>query len=233
MMLLLMLGSVSLWGQSAENIIGKFRKLNLESAWGKVPVMYSAGDEKRALRYQKRLIDGLTWFEEQLGIQVPAVLIVADKDSWAKADRHQYPQPHCYFPFSASSPGAIVLPARMEDFPGGLMFPEVDMELATEMASLHEAGHLIAYQLGIGSDNLFVEQLVANVFPSAHAASGHPELKIWKLPLKFPPQRYTALADMDYLRDLPLLNEAWLELKLQNLADVLVEGEDLRGLMKN
>lgn len=82
--------------------------------------------------------------EEQLGVNVPVILVGADKDTWTEADRLPYPLPHSNMPWSASSPEVIVVPARMEDYPGRELFPDVDVDLAAEIISLHELGHLVA-----------------------------------------------------------------------------------------
>jgi hypothetical protein len=146
----------------------KYQELRLPESAGSVPVMYSPSVEQRALRYRESLAAAVNWYSKQLKVSVPITLAVADRDTWEKvqpADPRSVPY---FMPYSIwrNSPAddihaLVVLPARMEDFPGFEVMG-VKPDLLAEAISFHEAGHIFAHVLGIWSGNPFVNELIAN-----------------------------------------------------------------------
>ena len=91
----------------------------------------------------------------------PVNLAVADRDTWEKLQPAGPRNPPYFMPNSQARKslagnieGVVILPARIEDFPGfGLM--KVAPDLLAEAISFHEAGHIFAYAVGIESRNPF------------------------------------------------------------------------------
>jgi hypothetical protein len=226
-----------LFGQDSDVILSRYRKLNLPEAAGSIHVFYSHGAEQRALLYQKRLEAAVKWFSGQLGTQVPMVLAVIDKETWKETEGLDlYPLPHIV-DGKGSYPSLIVCPAHIEDFPGLYKFkPDVDPNLAAEAVLFHEAGHIFASHLGIWSGNHFVNELIANVFMAGFIGAGHPEYAFMTagVPSRVSTPRYTTLADLDYLYvAVGARNYGWFQVKLQQLAKLLVEGREFPDVVRS
>ena len=101
---------VSCFGQ-AQTPLERVRALDLPTADGAVPVIYSVSAKVRAERYRTALETAHHWYEAQLSIRVPVTLAVLDQRDWVKVSSVPYPMPN-------SKAGLVTLPARMEDFPG-------------------------------------------------------------------------------------------------------------------
>jgi hypothetical protein len=234
--LLFAVGVNGLLAQESNDLLSQYKKLGLPEAAGPVPVMYSPLAEQRALRYQKALTAAAAWYNEQLKMKVHIVLAVVDKDTWEKAEAEpggtRYPMPHNHWRTSGEI-AFVVLPARMEDFPGSALVSK-DPDLLAEAISFHEAGHDFAKALGIESGNRFVHELIANIFMAGYIGAGHPEFAFMTAgrPSGFPPQRYTSLADLDYLYgQVGQENYAWFQLKLGQLASLIVEAHDFSAVI--
>ena len=161
----------TLWAQAPVDQLPKYEKLNLPESASSLRVMYSPSAEQRALRYRQSLTAAVNWYSEQLKVSVPVTLAVADRDKWEKvqpADPRNVPYFMPYATAWRNSPagnieGLVVLPARIETFPN-FDAMKVEPDLLAEAISFHEAGHIFAQALGIGSPNPFVNELIANYF---------------------------------------------------------------------
>jgi hypothetical protein len=231
-LLLLLTISVSVAAaQRPESVLDRYKKLGLEQADGLVPVMYPAGARWRALRYQRFLADAVAWYDGQLKMKIPIVLVIADKDSAERAEPDAtHRMPHCF-----PDEGLVVIP--IEDGPHTVELA-TDQDLVKEAVSLHETGHVFARALGIGNDNPSVGELVANVFMVGYIRLGYPELAyIMKGPPEKPVPRYTSLADLDYLyNDVGLENYSWFEHSLERLAYLAIQWKEFVpaiGMMKS
>jgi hypothetical protein len=129
---------------------------------------------------------------------------------------------------SGSIEGLVVLPARIEDFPSFELM-KVAPDLLAEAISFHEAGHIFAAVLGIGSQNAFVTELIANFFMVGYVRAGHPEFTFMTSDVasRLGSQKYRSLADLDYLYlDVGGANYAWFQFRLNELANWLLGDQD-------
>jgi hypothetical protein len=215
--------------QVADSPSTKLRNLHLPESPGSVPVVYAPSAKERALRYQKELQGAHAWFEEQLRIQVPTVLAVLDREEFQAQGGH-WPLPHSN---PRSAPGIVFLPSHMEDLVG----PEPKAKTPGEYITYHEAGHIFADRLKIGSGNSFVNELVANVFMAGYIREKRPDLQ-WVLEgpsaghFQHTP-RYTSLADLDYIYiGVGAENYAWFQYHLQRIANFLLIGQEFPAVIE-
>ena len=158
----------------------------------------------------------------------PVNLAVADRDTWEKLQPAGPRNPPYFMPNSQARKslagnieGVVILPARIEDFPGfGLM--KVAPDLLAEAISFHEAGHIFAYAVGIESRNPFVHELIANFFMAGYIRGGHPEYAFMTsgMATRLGTQRYSSQPDLDYLYadGVGSANYAWFQFRLNDVA---------------
>jgi len=158
------IGVKALLAQAAADSLTRYRSLGLPESAGSVPVMYSQAAEPRAFRYREALAAAVNWYRERLKVTMPLTLAVADRDTWEKVQPAGPGSVSYFMPYSTwrrSAGGDIIeglvsLPARIEDFPG-FEAMKADPDLLAEAISFHEAGHISAHALGIGSQNSFCQ----------------------------------------------------------------------------
>jgi hypothetical protein len=203
--------------------------LHLPNAPGPVPVYYSPEFKARALRYQKALSACKQWYEQQVNTHADFSLAVLNKADWEKVDKSAYPMPH---EFST----IVVLPGRMEDFPGALTD---DLELLAENIAFHEAGHIYSNKF-IAPADPFLAELYANVFMVAYLRAQRPDMVSAFLqgpPAKLGQQRYISLEDLQYLNPWGLMSSAgmtnvgWFQFQVYHLCDLLLRGKSLSQVL--
>lgn len=130
----------------------------------------------------------------------------------------------------------VVLPGRMEDFPGALTD---DLELLAENIAFHEAGHIYSNKL-IAPADPFLAELYANVFMVAYVRAQRPDMVSAFLqgpPAKLGQQRYTSLEDLQYLNPWGLMsstgmtNVGWFQFQVYHLCDLLLQGKSLSPVL--
>jgi len=159
-------------------------------------------------------------------LSVPITLAVADRETWEKVQPPDPRNPPYFVPNSqgrksksGSIEGLVVLPARIEDFPSFELMKAAP-DLLAEAISFHEAGHIVAAVPGIGSQNAFVNELIANFFMVGYVRAvraGHPEFTFMTSDVasRLGSQKYRSLADLDYLYlDVGGANYAWFQFRL-------------------
>jgi hypothetical protein len=213
--------------------IEKVRNLHLPYVAGPVPVYYSAGFEVRALKYQKSLIACQQWYDQQVGKHADFTLAVLNKADWEKTSLVPYPMPNCVGVYRCSPPAGVILPARFEDFPNSADFTS-DPELLVENISYHELGHIYASLLDMKQDDNLLAEIYANIFMVSFVRAERPDMLFFLQgpPAKLPPQRYTSLEDVQYLRDdVGFTNYGWFEFQIYRLADLLLKDKPLPKLL--
>jgi hypothetical protein len=226
--------SIQLAAQTPEPALTRLRKSGVPEAPGSVPVLYPPEAKERALALQQSIEAAHAWFQKQLGIQVPVVLVLLDSAMQETISDHN-PIPHNRP--SKVVPGMILIPP-----PLGLSKPRPGMDrdhvpggkLAGEHVLFHEDGHLIANTLKFLQASPFVNELIANIFCVAYIRSQRPDLK-WvlesELDLSAPP-RYTSLFDLENAGGGNPANYFWYQGKLERLADFLTKDQDFRTLVE-
>jgi hypothetical protein len=155
-----MLGVLSMSAQAPKAVppaivIGEsLRNLHLPEPPGAVPIDYVPAAKDRATEYQQSLEPAYAWYEEQLGVHVPIVLYVLDRESYVKVKGSPWPMPYS-LPRVADiakgqanpnfMPAAVVFPMHIEDLVG----EEPNAKTPGEYITYHEAGHDFAYALKI------------------------------------------------------------------------------------
>jgi hypothetical protein len=199
--------------------------MRLPESPGSVPVTYVPSAKERALEYQRDLQNANAWIEEQLGIRVPMVLAVLDRDRF-NAEGGRWPVPHSK---ARPDPGIVYLPSRMEEQVG----PEPQAKAPGGYIAYHEAGHIFAARLGINSGTSLVNELIANFFMVGYIREKRPDLQsVLEGPL--PPRfvqtpRYTSLADLNYIHSgVGAQNYGWFQKHLQRIASFLLTGQSFQ-----
>jgi hypothetical protein len=206
--------------QEVDSALSRLRKLHLPESAGSVPAIYVPEAEQRALRYRDEVQNARAWLEQELGIQVPMVLAVVDRETYGLLLRSKWPHPGTDLD---STPPLIVFPTRMEEVVG----EEPKTKTPGEYITYHEVGHIFAARLNIWSGNAFVNELIANMFGAAYIQERRPDLA-WIFdgpPSRFASDpRYTSLADVDYLyAGLSFDNLSWFQYQFQRVAKHLVK----------
>jgi hypothetical protein len=207
--------------------------LHLQNAAGEVPVYYSAGFEKCALKYQKTLIACQRWYDKQVGKHVDFTLAVLNKADWEKATLVEYPMPHNAGVYNSLPPPVIVLPARFEDFPNRSDFTD-DTELLVENIAYHELGHIYAYFIDMEVDDNLLAEMYANIFMVSFVRAQRPDMLFFLQgpPAKLPPQRYTSMEDLQYVADdVGMTNYGWFEFQVYRMCDLLLKDKTLLQLL--
>lgn len=150
------------------SIRSRIKARDLVHVPGDPPMLHSQAAGAEAEVYHRMLQDGVAWFRAVLDYQGEMLLAVLDA-----AD---YPWPVPYpTPFAEWASGLIVMPRQIDSHPGfdrwGLDAVSLNAALA-----LHEAGHIIAEQMGLRPALRWLDELAANAFMAAYLQARHPEL---------------------------------------------------------
>lgn len=195
-----------------------------------IQVYHSAGAREQAERFGRAIAAALAWYRAELGWQGDLAVAVLDAGDWPALVWLPYPVPHAVRPT-----GLLVMPDSIASFPG---FPawDFDADGLNEALIFHEAGHLIAGELGLLPGNLWVDELVANLFLAAYVRAERPDLA--RILAGVPP-RFANPGPFDQLFDLDsfyaaggLENYAWFQFRLAALADAMLEGRDFAMVMQ-
>lgn len=218
-----------------ESSLAKLRALGAVESPGSVPVFYVPAAKERALRLQKSLEASHAWYEKQLKIKVPILLAVVDAEMQQKIEDLRA---WMYYP-PRPGPKVIVLRDKMDErrpFPGADRDHIAGGILHNEHVLFHDDGHILADAVKIKTRNKSVDELVATVFMAMYITAERPDLDfaLWRH-RNFPPdpQRYTALADLDYLDGAMIApNQIWYLRHLAWLSDSLTKGQRFPRVIK-
>ena len=154
--------------QTGLSIRSRIEARDLERVPGDPPMLHSEAAAAEAEVYHRMLQEGVAWFRTVLGHEGAMLLAVLDA-----AD---YPWPVPYpTPFAEWETGLIVMPRHLDSHPGFDRWG-LDAESLNAALALHEAGHIIADQMGLRPALRWVDELVANAFMAAYLQTRHPEL---------------------------------------------------------
>ena len=224
------LGAEAALAQREGPDLPRLMALDLPVRPGIVELHYSPSAAAEAKVYADALDRAVGWYRDKTGWTGHLVMAVLNADDWAKVAGHiPYPSP-----YSEIDTSLVVMPDRIETHPG---FDQWDLEPDRLNAALtfHEVGHVIAGQIGIWSNNTWIDELVANAFLAAYVREERPEFAglLNGVPPRFTDfGRYTALVDFDDIYyAMGALNYAWFQFKIAALADYLVSGRDFADVV--
>ena len=225
-----------------QSLMTRLRQEGVLESPGAIPTFYEASTKERALRLQKSLEAAHNWYQQQLSVKVPIVLVILHDATRAKI-LGTTGIDHTFFPRDGE-PGMIALsdpnPAD-QPVPGADADHDVGGILHDEHLLFHEDGHFLADALKIGTPSKSLYELVPSIFMVAYIQQARPDLNFNLEALRKvaprPVPRYTSLADFDYLPRMdtgnPPVNHQWFLYQLERIADVLSRNQDLPTLMQN
>jgi len=173
--------------------------LKLSSQPGEIPVYYSACCRDRALKVQAELEDGLRFYKEKLGIHLDLVAAVLDKNDWTRALEHRPNGNSPPYGMTNVPYGVAFIPADDNGvITQGLLADKIhesaetrrmlkSVHLSYDEAArrfmmhpvLHELGHKLVYEYGIGpptqEGSWWVDEMLASYFAYAYQKSRQPE----------------------------------------------------------
>jgi hypothetical protein len=106
--------------------------------------------------------------------------------------------------------------------------------LQGEHILFHEYGHVLAGNLGIGSRNAVINELIANIFRTAYILAERPELHalLESRRASQTAPRYAALIDYDYLSgSMDSASVGWMQSQTTSMAFALTQNERLSDLV--
>ncbi len=166
----------------------------------------------------------LVWYRARMGWAGYPRLAVLDRGDFARATDLPYPTPH-----AETATGFIILADRVESHPGFELW-DLDPAALNLAWALHEIGHVLARDLGIGSANAWIGELIANVVMAAYVRAERPALGGFQrgLPPRFAaPPRYARLAEFDQVYfAMGQANYLWFQFEIARLADFIVAGAE-------
>lgn len=194
-------------------------------------VYHSPSAAAPAETYGRAIASALAWYRGELDWQGELVVAVLDAQDWAELVLLPYPVPHAQLLWNV-----VVMPDSIESFPGFEHW-DFDAEELNISLTFHEAGHILANQLGIRSGNHWIEELIANLFLAAHVRAEREDLGaiLDGVPPRFSnPGPYDQLADLDnFYAGGGLANYAWFQFRLAEAAGHAVEGRRLAEIVED
>lgn len=186
---------------------------------------YSDGAEEEAHFYATEVESAISWYRETLGWTGSITMAVLNERDYSLTTSLPYPTPH-----TETATGFIIVAERIETHPG---FELWDLEARAVNAAwaFHEIGHVIASDLGIGSANLWINELIANVVMAGYIRAERPMLVGYQsgMPPRFvDANRFETLAEFDQLYfAMGQLDYLWFHFHIARIADYLVSGPGL------
>lgn len=191
---------------------------------------YSPAAEAEADRYAAVLAEAVDWYRETIGWEGRFAMAVLDDGDYERYAGQGYP-----VPFAEIVTGLVVMPDDISAFPG---FDVWDLEAGhlNQTLTLHEVGHVIAYDIGLWSQSHWVNELMANVFLAGYLRARHPDDRalLEGVPPGFEDAGRTKhLVDLDRLyAGVGLDNYAWFQFRLAEIADHLAADADFATLIR-
>jgi hypothetical protein len=202
----------------AQSRITQLRQGGALEVEGAITTFYEASTKERALRLQKLLEASHEWYQQQLNIKVPIVLVVLQNATRARI-LGTTATDHVFFP-SDGEPGLIIM-----------------ADSAGDHLSFHQDGHFFADALKIKSTSKSLYELVPAIFMVAYIQEARPDVKTLdrlRTVDSQPLPRYTSWADFDdYPGGMGTPNHNWFLNQLARVADVLALNQHFPTLMQN
>ena len=171
--------------------------------------------------YAAEAIAAAAWYRSELDWQEEMAIAVLDADDFRRVTAIPYPSPH-----AETRTGFIIIADRVDGHPGfGLWdVDERDINLAW---MLHEIGHVIAHDLGIGSANPWVNELIASVIMAGYINAERTQFAGFQsgMPPRFAGEgNYASLVEFDRLYfAMGQFDYLWFHFHIADLANYVIE----------
>jgi hypothetical protein len=219
---LALMPSMPAHGQPA-TIAARVELLGLETITADGLVLYHSADAKEeALDLAETVAAAIAWYRSTLGWNGAITMAMLDESDYLLVTPLPYPSPH-----TESATEFIVVADHVESHPGFDLW-DLDGRVVNSAWTLHEIGHVIAHDLGIGSANHWIDELVANVIMAGYIRAERPDLIGYQsgMPPRFADaNHFSTLAEFDELYfAMGQLDYLWFHFHLAGIADFIVSG---------
>jgi len=209
--------------QFLRTIEGRVTALDLPTiAEDGVVIAYSEGVAEEAAFYAAEAEAAAAWYRSVLDWDAPILMAVLDAEDFARTTSVPYPSPHAEI-----ATGFIVIADRVESHPGFDFWDIAGRDINAAWL-FHEMGHVIARQLGVASNNLWVNELIASVIMAGYVREERPEFGAFQdgMPPRFAGEgNYATLAEFDRLYfAMGQFDYLWFHFHIAEIADYVVAG---------
>jgi hypothetical protein len=189
-----------------------------------VILYYSPGAKDEAEFYANEAAAAVAWYRRALPWKGSIAMAVLDRAGFGVATAVTYPSPH-----AETLTGFIIIADHVTSHPGFDLW-DIDERSINSAWLFHEMGHVIAHQLGVGSANLWVNELIASVIMAGYVRAERPEFAGFQsgMPPRFAhANHFRTLAEFDTLYfAMGQLDYLWFHFYIARIADYLVSGPD-------
>lgn len=206
-----------------DTIAGRVEQLGFDTiSRNNLVLSYSDGAESEARHLADEVEAAIAWYQEVLGWDGAIAMAVLDEADYQRVTTLPYPTPH-----TEGVTGYIVVADHVESHPGFELW-DLDGRVVNTAWTFHEIGHVIARDLGIGSANLWINELIANVIMAGYIREERPTLISYQsgMPPRFADaNRFSTLEEFDRLYfAMGQLDYLWFHFHIAAIADFLVAG---------
>jgi hypothetical protein len=189
-----------------------------------VTLSYAPSAKDEAEFYANEAAAAVAWYHRTLPWKGSIAMAVLDPAGFRLATAIPYPSPHAY-PLT----GFIIIADHVTSHPGFDLW-DIDERSINAAWLFHEMGHVIAYDLGIGSANLWVNELIASVIMAGYVRAERPQFAGFQsgMPPRFAhANHFSTLDEFDTLYfAMGQLDYLWFHFHIARIADYLVSGPD-------
>jgi hypothetical protein len=185
---------------------------------------YSPAAKDEAEFYATEAAAAVAWYHRTLPWKGSIAMAVLDPAGFRLATSIAYPSPH-----AETLTGFIIIADHATSHPGFELW-DIDERSINAAWLFHEMGHVIAHQLGIGSNNLWVNELIASVIMAGYVRAERPQFAGFQsgMPPRFAnANHFSTLEEFDTLYfNMGQLDYLWFHFHIARIADYLVSGPD-------
>jgi hypothetical protein len=189
-----------------------------------VILYYSPGARDEAEFYANEAAAAVAWYHRTLPWKGSIAMAVLDPADFRIATPIPYPSPH-----AEPLTGFIIIADHATSHPGFDLW-DIDDRSINAAWLFHEMGHVIANDLGIGSANLWINELIASVIMAGYVRAERPQFAGFQsgMPPRFAQaNHFTTLEEFDTLYfAMGQLDYLWFHFHIARIADYLVSGPD-------
>jgi hypothetical protein len=189
-----------------------------------IVLSYSPGARDEAEFYATEAAAAVAWYHRALPWNRSIAMAVLDPAGFRLATAIPYPSPH-----AETLTGFIIIADDVTSHPGFDLW-DIDERSINAAWLFHEMGHVIARELGIGSANLWVNELIASVIMAGYVRAERPQFAGFQsgMPPRFAhANHFSTLEEFDTLYfAMGQLDYLWFHFHIARIADYLVSGPD-------
>ncbi len=183
---------------------------------------YSAGDEDEAEFYAGEVAAAVAWYRRTLPWDGSITMAVLNEADYRRTTPIPFPSPHAEL-----GTRFIIIADHVETHPGFDLWG-IDGRAINAAWAFHEMGHVIAHDVGIDSDNAWVNELIASVIMAGYVAAERPQFAGFQsgMPPRFAhANHFSTLEEFDTLYfAMGQLDYLWFHFHIAQIADYLTSG---------